>query len=46
VTETLNGVFDEAHKHYDEQPLALLIMHIAMIKNLEPRECHHQAGGR
>ena len=27
----LSGVFDEAEKHHDEQALASLIMHIAMI---------------
>jgi hypothetical protein len=42
----VNGVFDETDEHYDEQALASLIMHVAMIKVLDRRGHQHQAGGR
>lgn len=32
MTRDSERVFDEADKHYEEQVLASLIMHIAMIK--------------
>jgi hypothetical protein len=41
----VNGVFDETDEHYDEQALASLIMHVAMIKVLDRRGHQHQAGG-